>query len=184
MRDVFVFWHYSTVRGLVCVHACECDCCLLSLSKLEWPEDAQQPMKGKPGDIVRDIGRLWVSNDQSTVWQPSLSGNNGALFAELRCPCPAPNHFFINREAPTFAHKVLQWRDATEDASTMPIESLYLTVIYRIPAWVFSHSIFCFSCWGQTEGFILLSRVIHLSSGAQAGSNQGHATVSMRRNNL
>lgn len=110
VRDVFVFWHYSTARGLVCVYACECNCCLLSLSKLEWPEDAQQPMKGKPGDIVRDIGRLWVSNDQSTVWQPSLSGNNGALFAELRCPCPAPNHFFINREAPTFAHKVLQWQ--------------------------------------------------------------------------
>lgn len=47
--------------------ACECNCCLLSLSKLERSEDAQQPMKGKPGDIVRDIGRLWVSNDQSSV---------------------------------------------------------------------------------------------------------------------
>lgn len=49
------------------VQACECNCCLLSLSKLERSEDAQQPMKGKPGDIVRDIGRLWVSNDQSAV---------------------------------------------------------------------------------------------------------------------
>ncbi len=73
MGNVFVFLQYSTVRKLVCVcvcecvQACECNCCLLSLSKLERSEDAQQPMKGKPGDIVRDIGRLWVSNDQSTV---------------------------------------------------------------------------------------------------------------------
>lgn len=55
------------VQACLCAHTCECNCCLLSLSKLERPEDAQQPMKGKPGDIVRDIGRLWVSNDQSTV---------------------------------------------------------------------------------------------------------------------
>lgn len=71
MGNVFVFLQYSTARKLVCVcasvQACECNCCLLSLSKLERSEDAQQPMKGKPGDIVRDIGRLWVSNDQSSV---------------------------------------------------------------------------------------------------------------------
>lgn len=45
-------------QACLCVQACECNCCLLSLSKLERSEDAQQPMKGKPGDIVRDIGRL------------------------------------------------------------------------------------------------------------------------------
>lgn len=57
-------------------------------------------MKGKPGDIVRDIGRLWVSNDQSAVWQPSLSGDNGTLFAVLRRPRPTPTHLFISKEAP------------------------------------------------------------------------------------
>lgn len=45
-------------RARLCVQACERNCCLLSLSKPERSEDAQQPMKGKPGDIVRDIGRL------------------------------------------------------------------------------------------------------------------------------
>lgn len=55
---MFVFLQYSVLHELVCVQACERNCCPLSLSEPERSEDAQQPMKGKPGDIVRDIGRL------------------------------------------------------------------------------------------------------------------------------
>lgn len=74
--------------------------------------------------------------------------------------------------------------NATEAAYSMPTETVHSTVISKIPAEVFLQLFFFFSRRGQTEGFALLSRVIHLSSGVQAGSNPGHTTTSMRRKNL
>lgn len=61
MRDVFVPLRGSLVMCVyVCVHRPECNRYLLSFSKQERSQDAQQAMKGKPGDT----GRLLVSNDQ------------------------------------------------------------------------------------------------------------------------
>lgn len=136
----------------VSVQACECNCCLLSLSKLERSEDAQQPMKGTPGDIVRDIGRLWVSNDQSNVWQPSLSGDNGTLFAALRRPRPTPTHLFSSMKPSYSPMQSYSRMNATSAASSVLTEPLYLTVIYKIPAWVF----FTLPEIVPTEGFFLL----------------------------
>lgn len=93
-------------------------------------------MKGKRGDIARDIGRLCVSNDQSAVRQHGLSSDNGTLFAALRRPRATPARLFISEGAsrPTHVH-------SPTEAGMLPVlkEPLYLRVIHTTPAWVFSH---------------------------------------------